>query len=303
MLQRKVSGDKIYVDDVNDLIAANERTERIGGAATNAAGISIPRGNKSAQFCEPATLAQAVNSTSAVLPRYAVCAISGQFFTGTLMQSQRYLTLSTPASSDSGWFAITAEPIAPNQTGRVYVAGICVALLQNPDHHELAEITPSQNYLTGSSSGSAQILWEDSFTGSATHLALVRFPLGSGSGIGQFQISSVGNDYISAYPYDNITGAGSTAVYIAKPWLLRRTPFDGHSRNGISYSYSIDGLSRTASRSGISETESITPSYQVGDLIYAAQNPTGFPLVISGSPPITITWIDLNADGRSWCKQ
>ncbi len=84
-----------------------------------------------------------------------------------------------------------------------------------------------------------------------------------------------GNDTITCED-----GDGNT-VYVAKPYDLRRTPFDGETVNNISYSYS-DANTRTSSKAGNDdETEIITPAYYEDEVICAQRLNTG--LTVSGT--------------------
>jgi hypothetical protein len=93
------------------------------------------------------------------------------------------------------------------------------------------------------------------------------------------------------------TTTGGARVDVAKPYLLRRTPFDGQSRNGIAYTYG--GLDeRTAARQNIIEDQLIVPRYVIGDQIVVLRGlDTGARVA-----PI-ITSLDLNVDGRQWARK
>lgn len=93
-----------------------------------------------------------------------------------------------------------------------------------------------------------------------------------------------------------------------KPWMLRQTPFDGKTRDGIDYAYDTTGI-RVATPTGgdpeDSETQYITPSYSVrvggtcGELIHAT---AGISRIVSGSSPSKMAgeFMDMNTAGRSW---
>lgn len=119
------------------------------------------------------------------------------------------------------------------------------------------------------------------------------------SEIAQMQIVGVAGDYLQCRKYSGTSASGPT-VSVAKPYLLRKTPFNGASRNGISYSYTSD-VSRTASLSGETETQVVVPSYVVGDIIYAIKGVVGGVGVTLTAG--TISWLDLNVDGRAWAKE
>ncbi len=117
----------------------------------------------------------------------------------------------------------------------------------------------------------------------------------------QAQITGVWADYLDVVEYrEYVTEPpfiGSQPILIAKPWLLRRTPFDGGSWNGISYSYTSD-QTRLATQGPDSEIQHVTPSYVVGDIIYCAGQLYGGSSVIVSQQLLTA--LDMNVDGRAW---
>jgi len=121
--------------------------------------------------------------------------------------------------------------------------------------------------------------------------------------IALFKVVSVQADYLVCNPYDGIE-AGTDAAYVALPYLLRRSPFDGTMRAGITYTYTSN-IQRTASDGSDTETQVIVPSYEVGDLIFAVQGVTrGTAAESTDAANITkpLDWLDLNTDGRAWAK-
>lgn len=91
-----------------------------------------------------------------------------------------------------------------------------------------------------------------------------------------------------------------TEIAIAKPYLLRRTPFEGpgRERNGFRYTYQSN-TKRTSikvSDSNSTEVQTITPDYVINDEIVAKRFDHAFIL----GDGITTHWIDDNDDGREW---
>lgn len=114
------------------------------------------------------------------------------------------------------------------------------------------------------------------------------------SPIAQFVVKSVSGDFLVCRPLSG-TSSGSSDVYVARPYLLRRTIWSGQTRNGVTYTFT-DDQTRSATTGGTAITEKVTPSYQANDVIYGAASPAG------GIGSTGIMWLDINADGRSWAK-
>jgi hypothetical protein len=127
---------------------------------------------------------------------------------------------------------------------------------------------------------------------------------GAATGAAMFQLVSVHGDYVLAAEFDGVT-AGTLSIPVAKPWLLRRTPFDGESRDGITYTYG-----GSASREGVdddtseTETQLVVPSYVVGDVLFAIRTLRGTGVTWSPVAGVTdpVLWLDLNIDARAWAK-
>lgn len=102
---------------------------------------------------------------------------------------------------------------------------------------------------------------------------------------------------------------GDTDILIAKPYLLRRTPFDGESRNDIEYTYEEPDIhwERLAENveTKINQREIIILPYVLDDILYAIDDITGGTSVeIPGEPdPIRITRLDSNSDGRAFGRK
>jgi len=126
-------------------------------------------------------------------------------------------------------------------------------------------------------------------------------PTGSTSKVQQFVVNSVYGDYLSCYPYNGLQINTTAVILVAKPYLLRQTPFNGSSRNGVSYTYT-SAIQRTATDGSTDETHVITPSYVTNDIIYAIRNIVGKTATYNSQLDI-IEWLDMNVDGRSWAVQ
>ncbi len=124
-----------------------------------------------------------------------------------------------------------------------------------------------------------------------------------------FEVNESTGDYIQCHPYDPISGAASTGttVDVAKPYMLRKTPFDGETityEDGavIEYTYTTY-RQRSAESSGIgTETQIMTPDYYDGEVIRAVRGNTG----VTASTTSTgdrIGWEDINTCGRFWARK
>lgn len=128
----------------------------------------------------------------------------------------------------------------------------------------------------------------------------------------QFRVHTVGDDYLICYEWDGAAITGDL-VYIAKPFHLRRTPFDGldvtyaienppnpNFNVTLHYVYS-SATFRTASLGGQSEGQTVIPRFALDrDIIYASEVEQS--IGINDPNGSEITLVDINADGRSWAK-
>lgn len=102
--------------------------------------------------------------------------------------------------------------------------------------------------------------------------------------------------------YDASLGHDSKIqCYVAKPYLLQQTPWNGSSVtvNGqyVTYDYPSTGnRTYTTGSSSTKVSQQITPSYFPGDVILAIQSITG----LKDSSGFPILWMDLNVAARQW---
>lgn len=117
----------------------------------------------------------------------------------------------------------------------------------------------------------------------------------------QLQINFILTDYLQGRTYvrydDGSETIGAADITVALPWLLRQTPFDGQTYNGVTYTYTGIHV-RTATAGTDSETQRITPDYVLGDIIYCARQVKGGSGVALAMPQL-----DLNVDGRCWAAE
>lgn len=115
---------------------------------------------------------------------------------------------------------------------------------------------------------------------------------GSGLRCIQIQITSIEADTVTGSLYAAGVATGSTIV-VARPPTLRASVA---ARGGVDYTYSTN-QTREADDGSATETQSVTPSYLVGDIIYAVSLPIG------GTGVTGARWIDLNLDARAWAAE
>lgn len=117
--------------------------------------------------------------------------------------------------------------------------------------------------------------------------------------VSQYRIKSVGADHLVCRTWDGTT-EGTLDLLVAKPYLLRRTPFDGQTRDGITYTYSSD-IAREADDGSTTETQVVVPSWVADDIIYATREVQGGVEAEGGGEELF--WVDDNRDGRAWAKE
>lgn len=122
---------------------------------------------------------------------------------------------------------------------------------------------------------------------------------GEGGTVHRYELVSVDNDHLfCAEP------GGASFVLIAKPFNLRRTPWDGQTitytdeqglQFAVTYTYSSP-IKRIARIGAFSETQVVVPRYIPGCLIFAST-------VDNGTGLAAIEAVDINADARAWARQ
>ena len=117
----------------------------------------------------------------------------------------------------------------------------------------------------------------------------------------QARINFVLGDYLQVRELtvqpDGTEILGPVDLLVAKPWTLRRTPFDGIIFNNFLYTY-IDQSTRDAtdqSPPGKTERQYITPQYYLNSTIYCVRTVRG-----GTSVSQSIQGLDLNVDARAW---
>lgn len=141
------------------------------------------------------------------------------------------------------------------------------------------------------------------------------------TGAVQMRVTAINADTLSCVRWSQSVAGGSLNLnppqetmdaiaveLVAKPWRLRKTPFDGKTVTipleyqplSIRVSYTYDPNFSTSRRASIVgtptfERQYVTPRYVVGDVIYVSEaDSTG----VDG-----VTKLDVNADGRGWAAK
>lgn len=123
---------------------------------------------------------------------------------------------------------------------------------------------------------------------------------GAGTSIRQLRFKTEYAQYLSCVTWDG-SSEGST-ILVAKPSLLRNT-----ARTIVQYGRSVsltvgdNAYQRTASYDTQAWPEYIWPAYVEDDIIYAVQ--VSEPIGDLGQGEESISYIDLNVDGRKWHKE
>lgn len=131
------------------------------------------------------------------------------------------------------------------------------------------------------------------------------------------------DDYLKVQRVDGASSASENlrgSLLVAKPWLLRRLPFDGFERQGVLITHddpageeetevgrrfatfsSADQEEQAGTPEDFQEAQYITPSYLVNDLIFVAFIENGTGVFVNGLTPLNM--VDMNCDGRSWAAE
>lgn len=128
---------------------------------------------------------------------------------------------------------------------------------------------------------------------------------GGGGGVAaqQFVLVSVHGDYLTCHTWDG-AAEGGTDVFVAKPYPLRRTPFDAQTIviGGVSYTYDYaDDQTRNVDDGTDNEDQQVTPGFYAGELIYAIQVTGGTDVAGEDDPYPAVTW-QMIGDGRMWAR-
>ena len=126
----------------------------------------------------------------------------------------------------------------------------------------------------------------------------------------RFRVNSESGDYLTCRHYNPEANGGagvegSKDVYVAKPYALRRVPFDGNTitypnAQAIDYTYAQD-YEREADDGVDTETQVMTPRYWVDEEILAVRGIAGV-TGVADVGGVHVVWEDLNGCGRHWAR-
>lgn len=126
-----------------------------------------------------------------------------------------------------------------------------------------------------------------------------------GSAVAHFKLRQSGHefgDYLRCRTWDwRSETEGDEDVFVARPWLLRRSSFEDITRAGIHYTYSTNST-RTARRTSDNATEVqiIIPMYYIGDILKAEKGIVGDTGVVVED--VMLEW-EARTEGRAWARK
>ena len=153
--------------------------------------------------------------------------------------------------------------------GTIHTPGFAAGIMKMA--HALEKLSIDGGYVSWSADGIPKLI-----PGQAASGAAVLFEAVSESG-DYIMCARVASLDASQQPVAVAVPEGGTEkLYkVWKPWLLRSTPFDTLTRDGVTYAYTGVNIRTATPEEGDAETQKITPSYslratgQAGELIFA----------------------------------
>ena len=128
-------------------------------------------------------------------------------------------------------------------------------------------------------------------------------PSSGGVGTKIVRIKQIRGDYLVCREWNGVTETLGD-IFVAKPWLLRRTPFVGRNYGGYTYLYTGDQL-RTSHQFGLpSEDQKIVPPYLVSDELDILKKPTTAKRIASDADEDggdSILWLEMSPT-RVWAQ-
>lgn len=108
-----------------------------------------------------------------------------------------------------------------------------------------------------------------------------------------FVIDTEHGDFLMCYDRDG------NEVRVAKPFIFRKSIYDGKTLDGITYVHDADNNVRKGTNEDDEEEwQAITPSYYANEPIFCAA--FRHEVVIDDDTKVECRWIDINTAGRCW---
>lgn len=236
-----------------------------------------------------------------IVPRFGILGLASPLIlpTENLPEFQNRLAFSGVApkvGEHDDAFVILAEPLSAGAIGRGFLTGSAPVVLkiEDEDHTHATIQDEGVKYLVSTGDeGKNRILWKPAGTG----FKWAYVAMGEGGGARRairLRVQSMGPDHLVCLDDDD------NEVLVARQWLIRRTPFDGQTRDGISYVYTHDDRRiATTGEEPDEETEvqEIIQRFVLGDEIWA-EEPETTGVEVDGEPVVLL----MQSDGRAFAK-
>ena len=114
----------------------------------------------------------------------------------------------------------------------------------------------------------------------------------------QFKIVTIDDDLLVCNPFNGLEADTESEIIVAKPPELRASRT---SWNGQTFTYT-NSQTRSATNGSDTETQLVTPSYVVGDVVFAVSNIIGGTgVTLDDDTPVE--WMDHNCAARAWAEE
>lgn len=130
------------------------------------------------------------------------------------------------------------------------------------------------------------------------------FGAGGGGGTVRYLVTAIGDDTLTCRTFADCV-IGGEDIFIARPFEIQKSAWDGKTINGITYTYStpLVRVATDAASVGLQIIQEIIPSYVLNFTQIAASTlEGGTGLTIGNSPPVDVTLVDINKGARGWAR-
>lgn len=115
-----------------------------------------------------------------------------------------------------------------------------------------------------------------------------------------FKVVELAEDIIICHTWDGAE-EGEDDIAVARPYLLRKTPFDGQSRGDFSFVYEREDKRVSTNLEDETEDQILVDSYDEGEVIFALNGIQGGTDLLDDNEEV-VQWVDMNFDGRYWAQ-